>query len=69
VPTNAANSMRYRPLAYLSACGAPRGARRDPKRIADTHRFALFGAPSPSARNISRMLVASRQRGCMPASR
>jgi len=53
-------SMRYRPpafakpasvgearLAYRCACGAPRGARRDPKRIVDTKRFALFGAPSP----------------------
>jgi len=34
-------------LAYRCACGAPRGARRDPKRIVDTKRFALFGAPSP----------------------
>src|SRR5262249_16539647 len=39
-------SMRYRPLAYLSACGAPRGASVSPQ--GDTSpRFALFGAPSP----------------------
>jgi len=29
-------------LAYRCACGAPSGARRDPKRIVDTKRFALF---------------------------
>jgi len=53
-------SMRYRPLAfakpasvgearlaYRCACAAPRGARRDPKRVVDTKRFVLFGAPSP----------------------
>ena len=51
-------SMRYRlealsaffdalSLRYLSACGAPRGARAVPPRIA-SYQFALFGAPSPS---------------------
>src|SRR5262245_48509364 len=38
--------MRYRPLAYLSACGAPRGASVSPQGGANL-RFALFGAPSP----------------------
>jgi len=47
---NAANSMRYRPPAYLSACGAPRGA-RVPQGT--SYRFASFGAPIPSASRAS----------------
>ena len=36
------------PLRYLSACGAPEGARRDPKRIADTsYGFAPYPARHP----------------------
>ena len=43
-----ANSMRYRPLAYLSACGAPRGARRVSARKRGTKglRFSARHPPS-----------------------
>jgi hypothetical protein len=41
---------KARPGADKSAAsGAPEGARRDLKRIADTIRFAPFGAPPPHA--------------------
>ena len=48
-PENAASAHVALSLRYMSAYGAPRGARAIPKRIA-SYKIALFGAPSPLAR-------------------
>jgi len=54
-----ANTMRYRPLAYLSACGAPRGARRDPIGLRFSARHPLIHEGDLAK---PRMRLASRER-------